>query len=101
MGDLISRKALIEQMADVYEYTEPTLSDCTDMVKNAPDAQSEVIMCKDCKYQVKTFCTDKRFTEGGYWEVGCKHFGEIIGYWGWGGQDDQYCSDAERKEIRE
>ena len=61
--------------------------------------QPKIIYCKDCKYQVKRFCTDKRFTEGGYWEQGCSHFGEIIGYWGWGGDDDQFCSDAEPKET--
>lgn len=60
--------------------------------------RNNLIHCKDCKYQVKRFCTDKRYKEGGYWEVGCNHFGEIIGYWGWGGDDEQFCSDAEPKE---
>lgn len=57
----------------------------------------EVVRCKDCIYQVKRFYPDKRFKEGGYWDVGCNHFGEIIGYWGWGGNDEQFCSDGKRK----
>lgn len=75
-------------------------ADRTQFIGLICDAPTEdaVIHCKDCKYQVKRFCTDKRYKEGGYWEVGCNHFGEIIGYWGWGGQDDEFCSDAEPKE---
>lgn len=59
--------------------------------------KEEVVRCKDCIYQEKRFCPDKRMKEGGYWGVGCSHFGEIIGYWGWGGDDDQFCSDGKRK----
>lgn len=61
----------------------------------------EIIHCKDCRYQIKRFFADKRYKEGGYWDVGCEHFGEIMGYWGWGGQDDEFCSDAKPKEIEE
>lgn len=53
------------------------------------------IRCKDCKYQVKEWKDDRRMKEKGYWIYGCKKFGELMGYWGWGGNDNEYCSDAE------
>lgn len=55
------------------------------------------IRCKDCKYQVREWRNDGRMKEGGYWVNGCKHFGEIMGYWGWGGNDNEFCSDAEQR----
>ena len=57
-----------------------------------------LIRCKDCKYQCKQFVEDRRMKEGGYWACGCSKMGELMGYWGWGGLDEQFCSDAERKE---
>lgn len=57
-----------------------------------------VIRCKDCKYQIKEFRTDKRMKGGGYWVKACQKFGQICGYWAWGGEDNQFCSDAEAKE---
>ena len=56
-----------------------------------------VIKCQDCKYRVKEWREDRRMKEKGYWVYGCKHFGEIIGFWGFGGNDNEFCSDAERK----
>lgn len=56
-----------------------------------------VIKCKDCKYQVKEWREDKRMKDKGFWVYGCNHFGEIMGYWGFGGNDNEFCSDAERK----
>ena len=56
-----------------------------------------VIKCKDCKYQVKEWRKDKRNKEKGYWVYGCEHFGKIMGYWGFGGYDNEFCSDAEQK----
>ena len=53
------------------------------------------IKCKDCKYQIKEFRADKRMKDGGYWVYGCEFFGDLIGYWAWGGEDNQYCSEAE------
>lgn len=55
-----------------------------------------IIKCKDCKYQVKEWRKDKRRKEKGYWVYGCEHFGEIMGYWGFGGNDNEFCSDAEQ-----
>ena len=60
-----------------------------------------IIRCKDCKYQVKQFVPDKRYKEGGYWESGCSNFGARCGYWAFGGADDEFCSDAEPKEVSE
>ena len=56
-----------------------------------------VIKCKNCKYQVKEWREDERMKNQGYWVYGCEHFGEIMGYWGFGGNDNEFCSDAERK----
>lgn len=56
-----------------------------------------VIKCQDCKYQVKEWREDKRMKDKGYWVYGCEHFGEIMGYWGFGGNDNEFCSDAEQK----
>jgi hypothetical protein len=57
-----------------------------------------IIRCKDCKNQVKKFHADKRYKYGGYWEIGCKFFREVcIDCWGWGGEDEQFCSEAVRR----
>ena len=102
------------------------LQDCYNLIDNAPTVEPEVYMngkdyniylegykqgkkdferpqgeivikCKDCKYQVKEWREDKRMKDKGYWVYGCEHFGEIMGYWGFGGNDNEFCSDAERK----
>lgn len=62
--------------------------------------QGEIVKCQNCKYRVKEWREDKRMKEKGYWVYGCKHFGEIMGYWGFGGSDDEFCSDAERADMR-
>lgn len=56
-----------------------------------------IIKCKDCKYQIKEWREDKRMKEKGYWAYGCEHFGDMMGYWGFGGKDNEFCSDAEKK----
>lgn len=66
-------------------------------VKDERPQGEPVIKCQDCKYRVKEWREDKRMKEKGYWAYGCKHFGEIMGYWGFGGYDNEFCSDAERK----
>ena len=58
-----------------------------------------IIKCKDCKHRVKEWREDRRMKDKGYWVYGCKHFGEIMGYWGWGGYDDEFCSDAEKADM--
>ena len=61
-----------------------------------PSAQS-VIRCKDCTHQIKEWREDKRFKENGYWVYACKVISEICGYWALFGQDDDFCSMAERR----
>ena len=56
-----------------------------------------LIRCKDCRHQIKEWREDKRMKDKGYWVYGCKHFGELMGYWGFGGNDNEFCSDAEQK----
>lgn len=60
--------------------------------------QGDIIKCQDCKHQIKEWREDKRMKEKGYFVYGCEVFGEIIGYWGWGGHNDEFCSEAERRE---
>jgi len=57
----------------------------------------ELIRCKDCKHQVKEWRDDKRLKDKGYWVCGCEVISEICGYWAWLGQDDDFCSEAERR----
>lgn len=72
-----------------------------EMAKNKYERpKGEIIKCKDCKHRVKEWRVDKRMKDKGYWVYGCKHFGEIMGYWGWGGYDDEFCSDAEKADMR-
>lgn len=54
-----------------------------------------IIKCQGCKYQIKEWREDKRMKEKGYWVYGCEHFGDMMGYWGFGGNDNEFCSDAE------
>lgn len=71
-----------------------------DMAIKALEERSQgepVIKCQDCKYRVKEWREDRRMKENGYWAYGCEHFGEIMGYWGFGGYDNEFCSDAEQK----
>ena len=56
--------------------------------------QGRIIYCKECKYQIKEFRSDKREKGGGHYVYACKRFGEMFGYWGWGGEDNEFCSDA-------
>ena len=57
-----------------------------------------LVTCKDCKHQIKEFRSDKRMKNGGVWVKACDIFGDICGYWAWGGSDEEYCSEAERKD---
>ena len=60
-------------------------------------AQPEIIRCKDCKHQVKEWRTDKRLKDNGYMVCGCDVVGDACGDWALLGQDDDYCSYAERR----
>lgn len=65
-------------------------------INKTPKGKS-IIKCQDCKYRVKEWREDKRMKDKGYWVYGCEHFGEIMGYWGFGGYDNEFCSDAKQK----
>jgi len=79
---------------------------CEDMqdviykLRDYPSADvAEVVRCKDCKYRLKEWRGDKRLKDKGYWVYACEHFAELMGYWGWGGNDYDFCSRGERKET--
>ena len=57
----------------------------------------ELIRCKECKHQIKEWRTDKRLKNKGYMVCGCDVVGDACGYWALLGQDDDYCSYAERR----
>ena len=61
------------------------------------EAQDEIVWCKDCKHQIKEWRTDKRLKDKGYMVCGCEVVGDACGYWALLGQDDDYCSMAERR----
>lgn len=87
---VFSENADEKAIADMKEELKKVIDD------SRPQGES-VIRCQDCKHQVKKWREDRRMKEKGYWAYGCKHFGEIMGYWGFGGNDDEFCSDAEQK----
>lgn len=102
MTILISRcngKTALNDM--IYNAYKVGWNECIDAIRNnEPTANNnKITRCQDCKYQVKEWREDKRMKEKGYWVYGCRNFGEIFGYWGWGGYDNQYCSDAEPKDT--
>ena len=118
-GDLISREALKQMLPapieDEYKRVHQIIDNAptVDLWKMRQEATENalkkaevlygrpkgkpIIKCQNCKYRVKEWREDKRMKEKGYWIYGCEHFGEIMGYWGFGGYDDEFCSDAERK----
>lgn len=71
--------------------------DAWNKYKNYPSAQPEIIRCKDCKHQVKEWRDDKRLKDKSYWVYGCKLISDVCGYWAGFGQDDGFCSEAERR----
>ena len=57
-----------------------------------------IIKCQDCKHQKKWWNEDKRMKEKGYWIYGCDLIDDhFVGTSVWG-EDNQFCSSAERKE---
>ena len=66
-------------------------------INDMPTIEPEIIRCKDCKHQVKEWRDDKRLKDKGYWVCGCDVVGDACGYWALLGQDDDYCSRAERR----
>lgn len=65
------------------------------------DYQLEPIRCKDCKLQKKYWHEDKRMKDKGYWIYGCNLIDDsFVGTPVWG-EDNQFCSSAERREPDE
>ena len=89
-------KALKEDGVQNHLALADTIIACSVPYEERPQGKP-IIKCQDCKYQVKEWREDKRMKEKGYWVYGCKHFGEIMGYWGFGGYDNEFCSDAEQR----
>ena len=104
-NDLISRQAALDAIScDITvtgrqnaELVAATIGSFADRIKALPSAHPEIIRCKDCKHQVKEWRDDKRLKDKGYWVYGCKVISDICGYWAWFGQDDEFCSEAERR----
>ena len=107
MGDLISTQEAVVKIVDTAmrkimsgeqkltkEY-EQSVIDAVNVILNT--AQCEIIQCKDCKYQIKEWRTDKRLKNKGYMACGCEVVGDACGYWALLGHDDDYCSMAERR----
>ena len=81
--DLISRQQAIEQVKELF-----SMGDCycdeyaiIGMLNTIPSAHSEVIWCKNCIYQTKSWSGIKY----------CEAHGDHIG------KDYDYCSNARRK----
>ena len=88
--DLISKRSAHERLIIAKTLLETVLQDM-------PTAEPEIIRCKECKHQVKEWRTDKRLKDNGYMVCGCDVVGDACGYWALLGQDDDYCSMAERR----
>ena len=97
MDDIISRKAAIAELDRAAGGKGWDKALAKAMLESLPTAQPEIIRCKDCKYQEKEWREDKRFKDNGYWVYGCKVMSDLCGYWAWFGQDDEFCSEAERR----
>ena len=87
--DTISRQAAIDAIrASTSKYTGfmememYTDDDAVEAIEALPSAQPEIIRCKDCTYQVESWCGIKY----------CEAHGDHIG------KDYDYCSNARRKE---
>ena len=90
MSDLIDRQAAIESIRECAEAAhdnhewdmEQGYLNAIECIEEEPSAQPEIIRCKDCTYQVESWCGIKY----------CEAHGDHIG------KDYDYCSNARRKE---
>lgn len=60
-----------------------------------------VIRCMYCKYQLKSWHTDLRMKNKGYWLYGCERNPDPFASHTVEGYDDEYCSYGKRKEKAE
>lgn len=123
MSDLIDREALKKATKELYNETldgivKFGIEKAYDLIDMAPTASPKeicianihfdeeqlreivdnaIIRCKDCKHQKKYWHEDKRMKDKGYWIYGCNLIDDsFVGTPVWG-EDNQFCSSAERK----
>lgn len=98
---LINADALIHELNNSHypgaPYVDAGISIAIGKICDAPTIEPEIVRCKDCKHQVKEWRADKRLKNKGYMVCGCDVVGDACGYWALLGQDDDYCSYAERR----
>ena len=71
-----------------------------DWINKMPTADVvEVVRCKDCKYQRRTWHEDKRFQDGGYFIVRCTRNGDPFVMHTVDGHDTDFCSYGERADT--
>ena len=93
--DTAIRKIMSGEQKLTKEY-EQTVIEAVNVILNT--ARCEIVRCKDCKHQVKEWRADKRLKDKGYMVCGCDVVGDACGFWALLGQDDDFCSYAEREE---
>ena len=97
-SDCISRQGAIDALKAHEDYKGYLHGDFEEILESLPSVQPEIIRCKDCKHQVKEWREDERFKDNGYWVHGCEIISDVCGYWALFGHNDEFCSEAERRE---
>jgi hypothetical protein len=94
MGDLIDRQAAIDAIDEISREVDD--GDGFDYEKwreyfcELPPAEPKIIRCKDCKYWVPGYITDK----DDFIPPKCGEWQQMVGH-----SSDDYCSLAERREV--
>ena len=99
MDDTISRAAAINAVNTWFELyvvnrTTANAVSIQDMLRALPSAQTEIILCKDCKHRPTR-------DEDGWLDFPterCPCQNEDDFYYSWMPKDDWFCGNAERKE---
>lgn len=102
MNDLISRsKAKEEIMAwaiRIMDIKNLSTEDTMIVLDTLPAVDAvEVVRCKDCKYQRKTWHKDRRMKDSGYWIYWCDRNEDPFVSHAVSGRDDEFCSYGERR----
>lgn len=97
--EYIERGALIRELMTLPEQERIDIMGIYDSIRTLPNADVvEVVRCKDCKHQIKTWHEDKRRKEKGYYTFWCDLNEDpfvahcVCGY------DNDFCSYGERKD---
>lgn len=105
MDDYISRQAAIEAVEKCQQYKVSKEDYAVDFAEVKTELMMlttadvvEVVRCKDCKYQRRTWHEDKRFQNGGYFIVGCMRNGDPFVMHTVYGHDTDFCSYGERAD---